>query len=408
VKVLHVIGSVDPKKGGTTGHVFSSCQIWSRRGHECHILCLDPPDATWVAESSVTTFALGGRGGGHQLARKMIPWLRYGYTPALVRWLQKHAHRYDAVVLNGLWNFTSYGSWMALRNSNVPYFVCPHGMLDPWLRQAHPTSHFLRIIVWNLFEWKVLRDARGIFFASEEERKLAHQSFLRWSPREHVVGYGTQEIFGDANTQKAAFLSMFPQMRGRKLILFLSRIHQKKGLDLLIQAFARHAAERMEFDLLIAGPDEDGLAPQLAGIAAALGIDKRIHWVGMLTGDEKWGAFRSAEFFVLPSHQENFGIAVVEAMALAVPVLITRKVNIWREVESSGGGHVVLDEEDQIAEGLHYMCTLSQPQLQIMGGKARSCFLERFNLENNAMELLHLMTSLSKDSATKESGGPRT
>jgi glycosyltransferase involved in cell wall biosynthesis len=399
VKLLNVIGSVDQRGGGTTDHVFSSSQVWSRHGHECHILCLDPPTAACIARSPVTTFALGRRGRLFNVMRRIIPLLRYGYTPKLARWLRKNAQGYDAIILNGLWNYTSYGSWFALRKLDVPYYVCPHGMLDPWLKEAYPAGHFLRTIFWNLFEWKVLRDTRGIFFACEEERQLANQSFLGDNHRGYVVGYGTQDVSGDEITRKAAFLSKFPQVRDRKLILFLSRIHPKKGLDLLIEAFARHADKLVEFDLVIAGPDDVGLKLPLAKRAAELGVADRIHWTGMLTGDEKWGAFHSAEFFVLPSHQENFGIAVVEAMALAVPVLITNKVNIWRQVQSSGAGRVVTDDIDGIADGLEGMCSLSQFQRQTVAANARTCFLEKFDLEKNAVELLNLMMSVGSPSA---------
>jgi glycosyltransferase involved in cell wall biosynthesis len=399
VKVLNVIGSVDRKGGGTTDHVFSSSKVWSRHGHECHILCLDSPTAACVARSPVRTYALGSQGPLFNVMRWIIPLLRYGYTPKLARWLRMNAQSYDAIILNGLWNYTSYGSWSALKKLDVPYYVCPHGMLDPWLKKAHPAGHFLRTVFWNLFERKVLRDTRGIFFACEEERKLANQSFLRDNPGGYVVGYGTQDIAGDENTRKAAFFSKVPRARGRKLILFLSRLHPKKGLDLLIQALARHALEVVEFDLVIAGPDDVGLKPQLTKIAAELGVADRIHWTGMLTGDEKWGAFHLAEFFVLPSHQENFGIAVVEAMALAVPVLITNKVNIWRQVQSSGAGCVVTDDADGIAQGLQDMCRMPPSQRQTLAANARTCFLEQFDLEKNAMELLNLMMRLGRPSA---------
>jgi glycosyltransferase involved in cell wall biosynthesis len=126
----------------------------------------------------------------------------------------------------------------------------------------------------------------------------------------------------------------------------------------------------------------------------------------MLTGNEKWGAFSSATFFVLPSHQENFGIAVAEAMALGLPVLITKKVNIWREVEASGAGHVVGDDLADITEGLQLMLSRSQAEIRIMGDKARLCFMERFNLEKNARELLSLMAGLgqSRQGAELEDG----
>src|SRR3984885_12780703 len=114
----------------------------------------------------------------------------------------------------------------------------------------------------------------------------------------------------------------------------------------------------------------------------------------MLTGEKKTGAFASCDFFALPSHQENFGIAVVEALAVAVPVLITKKVNIWREVESSGGGHAVADDVGGVVEGLKHMCGLPPPKLATMRINARKCFLERFNIEKNATELADIMAKL--------------
>src|SRR5450631_1043151 len=392
VKILHVIGSVDPRGGGTTNYVFSSAEVWARHGHECHILSLDSPNDSCVLRSSQVIFAIGPQRAQHSMVRRLLPFLRYGYTGNLVKWLNKNAQNYDAVILNGLWNYTSYGTWRALRKLNVPYFVCPHGMLDPWLQEAHPTSHFVKTVFWRLFESKVVRDARGIFYACEEERNLAQAFVSKSKCREFVAGYGAQDVLGDANAQKALFLSKFPTLKERKLIVFVSRIHPKKGLDLLIKAFARQSRDFPEFDLLIAGPDQVGLTPQLIEIAAQLGIEKRIHWPGMLSGDEKWGAFRMAAFFVLPSHQENFGIAVIEAMALGVPVLITKKVNIWHEVQLSGSGHVVLDDVDDIGRGLRYFCSLAPDQLHDIGVKARTCFERQFDLEKNALEIINLMT----------------
>lgn len=358
------------------------------------MLCLDSPGLAYVRQSPITTFAIGPRR-VNKLLEMIFPFLRYGYTPILKKWLRENAKNYDAIVLNGLWNYTSYGSWRTLRHLDVPYFVCPHGMLDPWLRKAKPLRHTLRMAFWNFFEWKVVRDARGIFYACEEERRLA-QAFVSGCKREEfVMGFGARDIAGDADAQKAAFLARFPQLRGRKFIIFLSRIHPKKGLDLLIRAFSQQAQEFLDLDLVIVGPDQDGLSPGLKSAAAQLGIESRMHWLGMLTGDPKWGALRSSLFFVLPSHQENFGIAVVEAMALAVPVLITNKVNIWREVKNSKSGHVVSDDLVGVSQGLRYLCSLAPDQIGVIGQNARSCFERLFNLESNALEMIGEMKRLS-------------
>jgi glycosyltransferase involved in cell wall biosynthesis len=391
LKILHVIASVDPRGGGPLAGVLSSSEVWFEHGHERHVLSLDPPDATWVAETPVPVFALGIASKCYATLHKRIPLLRYGYTPHLTDWLRRYAENYDAVIINGLWNYASFGSWRALRKSKVPYFVFPHGMLDPWFNTAYPIKTLFKSIYWKLMENRVIRDARGVLFTCEEEKILARQSFAPYSAREFVVGYGARDIGGDAERQRQAFFSLVPTARDKQIILFLSRIHEKKGVDLLIEAFASVALDFPTFDLVIAGPDQVGLQAGLIGRTTKLGIAKRVHWPGMLTGDAKWGAYLASEFFALPSHQENFGIAVVEAMALARPVMITNKVNIWREIERDNAGIVVNDDIQHIAYGLRKMLMLQKEQRAIIGSNGRKSFLAQYDLANNAMHLLKLI-----------------
>jgi len=395
VKVLHVIASVDPRGGGPIEGVFKSAQVWSSHGHDVQIASLDSPDAEWVISSPVKTIALGSPTRSQSRLRKLLPWVRYGYTPRFPQWLRANAANFDVVIVNGLWNYTSLSTSRALRRLNLPYFVFTHGMLDPWFNKAYPVKHFLKALFWKLFEHKVLRDARGVLFTCEEERRMARQSFAPYIAREYVVGYGTTDVSGDPGEQVAAFFSEVPKATGRRIALFLSRIDEKKGIDLLLTAFARHADTFPDLDLVIAGPDLAGIQKSLMDLSSNLGIAARVHWPGMLTGAAKWGAFRAAEFFVLPSHQENFGVVVAEAMALSRPVLITNKVNIWREVELDGAGIVVDDNAEAIAAGLQEMCSLSPSQRGEIGRKGRLGFLNRYNLEDNAMQLLSLLDRLS-------------
>jgi glycosyltransferase involved in cell wall biosynthesis len=387
LRLLNVIGSVDIRNGGTTSYVFSTAKVWSRLGHECHVLSLDPPTAPCVVQSELFTIALGGKESSPAL-RRLSPVIRYGFTPALVRWLKRNAHRYDAIILHGLWNYTSFGTWRALRNSRTPYFVFPHGMLDPWLREAHPTKHMLRLLFWYLAERRVLRDAEDIFFASKDEKELAREVYARGHSKGSVMGFGTEDFSGDPDAQKTAFFLKYPQLQGRKLFLFLGRIHPKKGIDVLLQAFAPLATLYKDYDLVIAGPDDVGLKTRLEDLANELGISGRVHWTGMVVDDEKLGAIRASRFFVLPSHQENFGIAVAEALALGVPVLITKKVNIWREVESSRAGIATKSSVDGVGEGLRKMFDLGCSERQQMSVRARACFERHFDLRKNATRLV--------------------
>ncbi|MBY6243415.1 glycosyltransferase [Methylosinus sp. Sm6] len=388
MKVLHIIASVDPRHGGPIAGVTSSAEVWSRHGHVRHILSLDAADAPHIADCPVLVFPIGFKGRLYAFARRALPWLRYGYSPHLTSWLKAHVHEYDAVIINGLWNYASLGGWRGLRGLDVPYFVFTHGALDPWFNHAYPMKTIFKSIFWRLFEHRVLRDAAGVFFTSEEERLVSRTSFAPYRAKEIVVGYGSRDIVGDGDAQRAAFLERYPATKNRRLILFLSRIHKKKGVDLLLDAFAQIAADFPDFDLVIAGPDQVGLQASLEARADRLAIGDRVLWSGMLSGDLKWGAYRAADFFVLPSHQENFGIVVTDAMALCVPVLITNKVNIWREIEADGAGIVVDDEANSIAQGLRRLCAISAEDRAAIGRKARASFLARFDLEANAIDLL--------------------
>ena len=126
--------------------------------------------------------------------------------------------------------------------------------------------------------------------------------------------------------------------------------------------------------------------PKLKKLALDLNVAERSHWADMLLGQEKRAAFQSADFFVLPSHQENFGISITEAMALSLPVLITDKVNIWREVVEANAGICIPDTEAGVENGLTQMCSLPSQARAAMAQNARRCFVEQFDLDKNARQ----------------------
>jgi glycosyltransferase involved in cell wall biosynthesis len=209
-----------------------------------------------------------------------------------------------------------------------------------------------------------------------------------------VVNYGTRRAEGSAEAQREAFFQRFPHLRGKRLLLFLSRIHPKKGCDLAIRAFSAVLARRPDWHLVVAGPDQVGLRPALAEIAEESGVSARITWAGMLTGDAKSGAFRAAEVFLLPSHQENFGIAVSEALAHGLPVLISNKVNIWREVQADEGGLVGEDDLAGTCELLRTWETMPESQKGLMREAALKCFCSRFEIGLAAKSLMDVLSNI--------------
>ena len=183
-------------------------------------------------------------------------------------------------------------------------------------------------------------------------------------------------------------MAQYPALQGKRLLLFLSRIHAKKGCDLLIEAFGRVAASDPALHLVMAGPDQTGWQAALERRADALGVGDQITWAGMLKGDLKWGAFFAADAFVLPSHQENFGIAVVEALACGLPVLISDKVNIWREIQEDGAGLVAEDTASGAEDLLRRWSALTPSEKDAMREAARLCFERRFEIGKAVANLL--------------------
>jgi glycosyltransferase involved in cell wall biosynthesis len=317
----------------------------------------------------------------------------YGYTRHLIPWLKRHAADYDAIIVNGLWNFSAFAAAMALPGRKTPYFVFTHGMMDPWFKRTYPLKHLAKLVFWLLCEGRLLAGARKVFFTTEEERRLAHGQFPLWRYNEQVVGYGTAAAPPPTPEQRAAFQAKTPELGDRPYLLFLSRIHRKKGCDLLVDAFAKIAKEQPDLQLVVAGPDQENLVAALRERAEALGVGDRIHWPGMLKGDAKWGGYRGAEAFILPSHQENFGIVVAEALACGTPVLISDKVNIWREVEAAGAGLVRPDDAGGTEDLLRAWLALSDTDRAAMRVAAHQTFEKNFDVATIAPALLEIIKS---------------
>lgn len=220
-----------------------------------------------------------------------------------------------------------------------------------------------------------------------------------------VVHYGTATPDGDAAMQKKIYFDQFPQLENKRLLFYLGRIHEKKGIDLLIQAFGRliNDASRPLDDnvnLVIAGPcaNERYLQSLKELInSTGPGIAKRIYWTGMIQGDIKWGGIHAANAFILPSHQENFGIAVVEALATATPVLISNKVNIWREIEEECAGYVENDTLDGCEKLIRRWLETNPEDWKSHGKNARYCYEKYFDVELAAQSLIQVLNSPAQD-----------
>ncbi|MCJ2186656.1 glycosyltransferase [Novosphingobium beihaiensis] len=372
MRILQVIGSVNPQHGGVVEAVRLMSHAMKDLGHETEIATADTPDAPWLDDFGFQVHALGPGTQPYQYCRKLGPWLK------------ANTGHFDAVVANGLWNYTSVAV-AANTAPTTPYFVFVHGMLDPWFKQAFPLKHLAKQIYWLVAEGRALANARAVLFTAKDEQLRARGTFWGYKFKEALVRLGiapppAEEI----GRQAAAFFDLVPGVRDRAYLLFLGRLHPKKGCDIALEAFAAVANKYPDLDLVFAGPDQVGWRSELEELAGSLGITDRVHWTGMLSGDGKWGAFRQCEAFVLPSHQENFGVVVAEAMACQRPVLISSKINIWREVVDSGSGLASSDDIASFTAQLGEFLKLMPEQRAAMGETAYQCYLEKFQIEQAA------------------------
>lgn len=370
-----MVQTLNPRAGGVASAVTALSRGLARRGHKIDIVTLDDESCTaQTADGSIHAL-------GHGLTS-------YRYSAKLLPWLRAHGGEYDRVIVNGLWQYLGFAAWRRFAGSSIPYYVFPHGMLDPWFKRTFPLKHLKKCLYWPWAEYRVLRDAAAVIFTSEDERLQAHESFWLYRARERVSPLGIEAESASPDA-KEKFLSTYPELQDTHILLFLGRLHPKKGCDLLIDAFPRAYASHMA--LVLAGPDQIGWQRKLKDRIARFDLSPRIVFTGMLEGEMKQGALAAADAFILPSHQENFGMSVVEALAAGLPVLVSNRINIWREIDADCAGYV---ESDDLAGTTRLIERWMQtpPETQAaMRSNARQCFSRRFEINHAVDSLLQVL-----------------
>ncbi len=390
MKTLHVIHSLNPDGGGPAHFLAQLSTLGMQPEFDMEIVSLDSPEESNGSSIACPVHALGPSSAGYGLNLRLVPWLA------------KHHHRFDLVIVHGIWQYSSFGTWLALAGSDTPYMVYPHGMLDPWFKQRYPVKHLKKTLYWPWSEYCVLRDAQAVLFTCEQERRLAKQSFHPYRCREIVIGHGTVAPPNHPDRQIELFYGKYPHLKGQRVLLFFGRLAEKKGLDLLLSAFADSAGSQ-QLHLVLAGPPSPEYKSKLDGQLSALSteIRSRITMTGLLLDDLKWGALRSADALILPSHQENFGQSVSEALSCGVPVLLSDKVNIWREVTEAGAGLVEPDDLAGVKNLLLRWIKLEPSTRELMRRKAAECYDKHFELSKSVLRLIMIANSLRAQSGQR-------
>ena len=307
----------------------------------------------------------------HHFQTEQISSLWTAYSSKLAKFLDSRAGMFDLVHVHELWHYPGYAAFRAARNHGVPYVLTIHGELDTWaLKHKGFRKWFYRQAIQN----RILQSADALHVLTQSES--ARVSELGYRSPVFVAPNGIDLDILDAPADTNGFLARYPELTGKKVVLFLGRLHTKKGLDLLARSFAMIAGDFRNAVLLVVGPDEDGTRNRLETILKAADVSDQVVFTGMLTGGDKLAALKFAYMFVLSSYSEGFTMATLEAMAAGLPVIISDRCN-FPEVAEHGAGFVVPPRVESVANAISILLS-DEGLCTRMGQNGRNLVTQRY------------------------------
>ncbi len=341
MRILQVISSLSPASGGPAQAVLELSEALISAGQNVSIYATD----YGLANSNAFLKKICDRGISIELFKSSLG--RYCYAPSLAKRLKEKIQEFDVVHIHGLWTFPIFIASRMCQTQGVPYLVRPCGMLDPYCLKHH---RMRKKVYYLLREEKTLRNAAAIQFTTEEEKERSIRD--AFCSKSVVVPLGLNLEPYLQTPPQGSFRKRLPETGNQKIILFLGRLSFKKGLDFLIRAFTRLAKKRDDIHLVIAGPDDENYGKYLTRWIEEGNIGNRVTRIGFVEGVEKLSLFLNSDLFCLLSHQENFGLAVLEAMAAGLPVVVSPQVNLAAEIRRHEAGLVTSLEDEKVEEAI--------------------------------------------------------
>lgn len=354
IRILHVLSSITPRYGWPVDLVNGLCLEQIRAGHEVTVMTTNLDWETTINVPMRVPVKVG------QVDVEYYPidhWFnairirvvrRFGVSTALVRTMWRRMPEFDIVHIHGIFLFSSTVAALISEHAGVPYVVAPHGNLDPY--QHRLRSRRLKDLAMALVQRRVLEHAAALIYQSDGERSKADEFHL--SSRAVVLDQGLNLDTFAVNLPKRAFRDRYPAIGDKRIVLYLGRISNSKGLDVLVRAFALCVAQDPNLHLVLIGPDYEGVGDGLRRILLEAGLIESVTFTGMMTGDMKVAALKEAAVFAHPSYTESFGYVILEAMACGVPVVVSDGVALASELESAGAAIVVPPEPLPLANAL--------------------------------------------------------
>jgi glycosyltransferase involved in cell wall biosynthesis len=366
MRVCHVVASINRDIGGPAISVPRLASALAARGVESHLATLDYPEhgpQTQVPGATLTS-----------LPTTTLNRLGRGWSPAFHHALTALARQgLDVLHNHGLWMFPNHYARQVAVTAGVPLVISPRGMVEQW---SLGRSRWKKWLVWHAYEKANLAHAAMFHATSHEEAASIRALGLRQPIAMIPNGIEIPEAsaFGD----RALLERKFPELRGRRWLLFLSRLHPKKGILELLRVWQRLHAQFSDWHLVLAGPDLDGYTATIRAAVNDLRLTARVTLTGMLAGELKDAAWAGAELFVLPTYSENFGLSVAEALAHGCPALTTHGAP-WRGLTEQSCGWWIEMAESELATALATALQTPAEERRAMGVRGRDWMRRDFS-----------------------------
>lgn len=387
LRVLQIVPSLSLIYGGPSQMVLGLSKGLANQGIEVTILTTDANGDNGQAALDVPLNQPVEQSGYQIRYFHCSPFRRYKFSVGLLNWLSQNAQNYDVAHIHALFSPVSSSAAAVARTQRLPYVLRPLGTLDPADLQK---KRQLKQLYAALLERPNLAGAAAVHFTSDQEAKVSERFGV--ATRDWVIPLGVDLPTVAATTDIRAELGIPSDC---SLLLFMSRIDPKKGLDLLLPALEQLMAEGERFHWVIAGtnPQDPRYEQSICYRLQASALADRTTWTGFVTGERKAQLLEAADLFVLPSYYENFGIAVAEAMAAGVSVVISDQVHIWPQIQTAEAGWISACQPDALTQ--HLRLALHNPGERIRrGANAKAYADQHYSWNAIAQQVIEMYESI--------------
>lgn len=374
MKVLHIAASLDTEWGGPTQVITGLTDALAKKGVK------------------VSIFAPMGKNEGacinklenvdvNRFPKDFLSRFWTSHSSALAKALRKEAFDFDLLHIHEIWHHPHFAAYQAAKLAKKKFIITIHGELEPW---GLNHKAFKKKIYSALIQRRILKEASALHAITEDESK----KITKFVDNDNIFiipnGLNVEEF--EKLPPREWIEDLYPDLKGKKVILFLGRIHPSKGLDILAKAFKTVLKKKNNIQLVIAGPDNKSYKSQIVEILKSENAIDNTTFTGTLTGNNKLGILNRADIFVLPSYSEGFSISTLEAMACGIPVLITKCCN-FPEVEKTGAGKIIDASHIHLSEAL--IDLLDSPKLsKHMGNRGKRLVREKYTWDNLAEQMI--------------------